>query len=255
VDKAHFIETAPLYYAIAIVQYLLENDTIEAASTAVRERFNDTSHPDDEPSLPFRPFFDRAVRLLVAEGLLEVLDDPFGPQMLFRTDSFHDDLNRLAENRASPFHRFRRIKEPLPWLFSALASLEETRVELGVEAEDMAIDEWAPLELDRSESELIALIQSVDDTVEKVRGDNGYAASAPQERAFTLQSLVAFSTTLKEAAATSLPYIRHYAIEPLAVLGRRFARGALELTITTAKEALKAWLKKHGLDWLNELWN
>ena len=77
-DKAQFVETAPLYYAIAIVQYLLENNASEAPSSAVLQRFNEYQEPDEEPSLPFHPFFERAVRLLAEEGLLEVLDqNPF----------------------------------------------------------------------------------------------------------------------------------------------------------------------------------
>jgi hypothetical protein len=198
--------------------------------------------------------FLKKLSACVAEGIVEALDDPFGPQMLFRTNDFSENLTRLAADQTSPFHRFRRMTQPLPWLFGALAAIERMRSRLQIKASDIETDEWAPLKLDRSEPELMEVIAAVDEVIGTVRGDNGYAENMPLEREFILQSLATFSKTLKEAAATSVPYIRRYAIEPLTILGRRFAKGALEVTIAAAKETLKTWLKKHGLDWLNAWW-
>jgi hypothetical protein len=253
-DKAEFIERAPIYYAIAIVQFLAEQNAVEARSLEILDRYNRYEGTDERPSLPFPPFFNRAVTWLVRERVLEVLNDDFAPQVLIRSDSFEAELDRISDDSTSPFNTYRRVRETLPWLFGALDRLETTRLALGVDEDDLEIDEWAPLELDRSESELMAVIESVDDVVEKVRGVNGYADNMPQERAFTLESLTAFSQTLKESAATSASYIRRFAIEPIGILSRRFAKGTIELTIAAAKEALKAWLKKHELDWLEEWW-
>ena len=51
-----------------------------------------------------------------------------------------------------------------------------------------------------------------------------------------------------------MPYVRRFANEPLARLAKTFGRSALELTISAAKESLKAWLIKRGIPWLGDWW-
>jgi hypothetical protein len=250
-DKAQFIAIAPIYYAIAIVHYFRETDAREARSTEIERRFNEFEHPDETPSLPFRPFFEKAVAFLLDRGIIEAYNDLVAPQVLFLNGGFTSKLNNLTSDTRSPFRAYGRLVDPLPWLFEALDRTESIRQELGVEAADLEdSDEWAPLELDRSEPELTAVIEAVDDTIEAVRGDNGYAQAMPQERSFVLDSLSAFLKTIKEAPATSMPYVKRFAIEPLSRLAKTFARTAWELTISAAKEAIKGWLKKHGQDWI-----
>jgi hypothetical protein len=48
-----------------------------------------------------------------------------------------------------------------------------------------------------------------------------------------------------------VPYIRKFALEPLAILSKRFAKTTMEVGIGAAKEAIKAWLTKHGFGWLD----
>ena len=93
------------------------------------------------------------------------------------------DLINLTSNAISPFHSYSRLSNPLPWLFEALERVEITRTRPGLWLPIWKIfDEWAPLELDRTEPELTAVIEAVDDTIEAVRGDNGYAHTKPEER-------------------------------------------------------------------------
>lgn len=250
-DKAKFIEIAPYYYALAVVHYLLEKSLQEATFPQIWNRYNDIEHPEEEPSLPFRPLIDKGVDWLREEGLIAVFDDPFAPKVLVRTSEFVDALNRLAEDTTSPFHIYSKLQNPVPWLFKGLDLLERQRKELNVVASDFEVDEWAPIQIDISEAELQAVITSVDDVVEQVRGDNGYAEHVPQERSFVNDSLSAFSNTLKNAASTSLPYIRKFAFEPLTILSKRFAKTAIEISINAAKEAIKSWLTKHGFGWLD----
>ena len=98
-----------------------------------------------------------------------------------------------------------------------------------------------------------AVIDTIDQTLDQVQGDNGYADVHLKERAFVVDGLSAFSKRLKDASSISVQYIRRYGIEPLSLLTRRFSKAAHEVTVAAAREALKAWLVKHGLGWLDHL--
>lgn len=113
--------------------------------------------------------------------------------------------------------------------------------------------EWEPIPLDLSEPELKVAIQAVDEVIELVRADNGYAATIPEERAFVLDGLSVLSTRLKTSETVSVPFIQTYGVDPFMKLVRRFGGTAIELLVAAAREALKEWLKKKGigfLDWL-----
>jgi hypothetical protein len=97
---------------------------------------------------------------------------------------------------------------------------------------------------------LQAVIASVDDIIEQIRGDNGYAGYVPQDRSFVYDLLLVFSQTLRTAASTSVPFTRKCALEPLSVSSKRFAKTAVEVSIGAAREAIKAWLTKHEFGWL-----
>ena len=71
IDKAQFIATAPIYYAIAIVHFFGEKQVQDARSTEIERRYNETDHPDDTSWLPFQPFFEKAVAFLETGSLIE----------------------------------------------------------------------------------------------------------------------------------------------------------------------------------------
>src|ERR1700722_756694 len=116
--------------------------------------------------------------------------------------------------------------------------------------EDFEVDEWAPITIESSEPDLQAVIASVDDIIEQIRGDNDYAEYVPRDRSFVYDLLLVFSHTLRTAASTSVPFTRKCALEPLAVSRKRFAKTAVEVSIGAAREAIKAWHTKHGFGWL-----
>jgi hypothetical protein len=196
VDKAKFIEVAPHYYALAVVHYLLEKNVQEVTFTQLWDRYNDIDHPEEEPSLPFQPLIDRGVDWLRDEGLVAVFEDPFAPKVVVRTTDFEEGLNRLSQDTTLPFYTYSRLQNVSSWLFHGLDFLERKRKEFKVVEEDFEVDEWAPITIESSESELQAVIASVDEIVEQVRGDNGYAEHVPQERSFVYDSLSVFSNTL-----------------------------------------------------------
>jgi hypothetical protein len=114
-------------------------------------------------------------------------------------------------------------------------------------------DEWEPLPLERDDPLLQKTVDAVDDTIEKVRSDNGYASNRPEEREYVLDGLSAFSKRLKEAASISLGYLKRYAVGPLRTLLTRFKDNAVGLAASVAKEALREWLRKKGISFLDDL--
>jgi hypothetical protein len=255
-DKARFIEIAPIYYALAIAAYL-------------RERPNATSRIDiskaftidDEETqeiwcyLDSNKLFSLGTEWLKAEKVIEIITGDFGPPLIEPSIDFDKQTERLANQTPSPFNQFARHKFSMPWLHETLRDMKRTQNSLRVTDRDFDVldTEWRPLRLDREEPELQQVIASLDEAIEVTRGDNGYAQNIPEERAYVLDSLSALSKRLKDAATISMPYIQRYGIEPLSILARRFAKSALELTISAAKEAIKTWLQNHGLSWLDYL--
>jgi hypothetical protein len=113
--------------------------------------------------------------------------------------------------------------------------------------------EWEPLQLERDDPQLKKAIAAVDDTAEKVRSDNGYAANLPEEREYVLDSLSTLSRRLKEASSISLAYLKEFAFAPLAKLLRRFKGAAIGLAASVAREAIREWLKRKGITLLDDL--
>jgi hypothetical protein len=112
---------------------------------------------------------------------------------------------------------------------------------------------WEPLPLDRADEGLIAATEALDEAIEKIEMDNGYAANLPGERDYVLQSLKTFRTTLKESAQITGMQIKTFAIDPLNAVIQRFKGAALEIVAGAAKDDIVAWLKaKFGaiITWL-----
>jgi hypothetical protein len=162
----------------------------------------------------------------------------------------------LQQDQQYPFYRYSLANRSDEWVHEALQALDRQYDALEIKEEDFdepPEQEWEPLPIDRDDPDLKTAMEKIDETYEQVRADNGYAAHLPEERAYVMDSLGLVARKLKEASAISVPYIRRYAIEPLSMLIRRFGPSAIGLIATAAKEALKEWLKKRGIFFLDEL--
>ena len=180
--------------------------------------------------------------------------DSFGPPIVLATDGFSEAWAELS-GTGPPFSNYSRASDPDTWLRSALQKLDQTYSSLGITDEDFAPreNEWQPIPLERENPQLRVVIETVDRTLEHVRGDNGYAANVPEERTYVLDNLAALAARLRSAASVSLPYLQKYGAEPLSILIRRFGSSALGIAATAAKEALKDWLKRKGINFLEWL--
>jgi hypothetical protein len=259
-DRAQFVKTAPAYYAMAIMLFFrnsgqqpADGDTIERS---LSEHNDDSSDPDDLYYFLEKPLiFDRAMGWLIDEDIIEAVHDEFGPSIFLPTSRFDPMISQLERDPNLPFQKFRTLRYSESWLRSALRKVNETYDDLQITRSDFENPdaEWQPIPLERDAPELQTAIAKLDKTIEQVRGDNGYSATVPEERALVLESLATASRILKEATSISAPFLKRYAFEPLQMLIRRFGPAAIGIAATGARDALVEFVKQHGaklLDWL-----
>jgi hypothetical protein len=104
------------------------------------------------------------------------------------------------------------------------------------------VDEWAPLPIERSAPEYEHAVSALEEAVETVRGDNGYAANAPEEHGQVLASL---STGL-EWIKTKLPsraQVRSLIVDTLNFLQQKFSGAVIGEVASRAAKAVVDWLK------------
>jgi hypothetical protein len=96
-------------------------------------------------------------------------------------------------------------------------------------------------------------MSALDKVVDELRGDNGYAATNPEEKAYVQDKLLAVTKRLKDASQISGMYLSEFAFKPLAIIIKRFGGAALGVAAAAAKEALASWLKSKGISFLDGL--
>lgn len=261
-DKAKFVELAPTYYAIAIRAYFEGRHSESVASRATLKKAysyeDESGSPDLRTYLENDVLLDCAIRWMIDQDLLGVIEDDFGPSLYLQTDQADAAWEAIEKQQNGPYFRYHLTphSERSLWLNLALGkiNLEYSRLDLSLDDFDEEDIEWEPLPLDRADDKLLKSIEAIGETVEAVRKDNGYSATQPEEKAYILEGLSACYKKLKEAETVSVPYIKTYALEPLARLIRRFGPAAIGVSATLSKDALYSWLKAAGVKGLEYLW-
>ncbi len=103
-----------------------------------------------------------------------------------------------------------------------------------------AKDQWTPLKIDRESDEFKSALAATEEALEKVRSDNGYAASAPEERNAILESLQAGIDRLKSAA--TVEQVRSLILGPLSYLARKFLDTGIGEVAKRAFSMVSDWL-------------
>jgi hypothetical protein len=255
-DKTRFIEVAPIYYALAVCEFF-KNARPLAYLSEIEHFFTDeeTAEDDEYCYLSNRAILEKAMQWLESKEMIEGLHDDFGPSVFRITITFHDKFQSLADDRGSIFYKYSAVSNERGWLKSALAKLNSEGDRLDVEDADFENpdSDWEPLPLDRANYNLKSAISALDEVIEKVRADNGYNSTLPEERNFVLEGLSVASRSLKESTSTSMPFLRKYAWEPLEILVHRFKDAAIAVAAAGAKEAILEFIKQFGVKLLEGL--
>lgn len=252
-EKSEYIERAPVYYALAIACSLRRMNT-PLSEYKIKQRYPETDETTGElVSLLDRGIlWDRAVAWLAVRDMVKIKTDPFGPPIFSKGIAFEEQWELLIQNDDLPFSNF--AEDGDDWLNSALHSVENHYSNLDIKPEDFENPDsvWEPIQIEGSDPTVEKAIYSLEQIVEEVRSDNGYAASYPHERDYVLEGLTSPLEKLK-GGSISAGYVK-LAIDRLRILTRRFAGSIKEATILAAKQALIEFAKKHFGDALNYVW-
>jgi hypothetical protein len=256
-NKAEFVEKAPLYYA-AMIAWVIQHDQIAGNGALSITQMNMIIDPNSTGLLINEPLITKAVQFLQDEDAITVHNDPFGPSLIFANLGFDIWWNQNGPNKYPLIRTIRRTSDAKNWLKLALSEVNREYNRLGIEPEDFEASaseiEWEPIPLDRNEPSLQLTIDAVDETIKAVEADNGYAVHAPAEREYVTFNLAHVSKLLKEETQITWMQLKTFAIEPLQRIIQRFGPNALGLLATAAKAALHDWLKKNITHIIDFLW-
>jgi hypothetical protein len=184
----------------------------------------------------------------IKAGWIDHIGDEFAPLFIRRNVSLVEGP-MLDQNFRQLFDKYERLGDSKhDWLDSALIAatdyfkMEELRAILDQMDEARATDlgarsiastptgpddDWTPIPLDREDPDQRTALKALEKTIEELRGDNGYAATNPDEKAFVQDKLSAVVKRLRDDSQISWMYLNEFAFRPLGILIKRFGQAAI----------------------------
>ncbi len=235
------------YYACFIA------DQIAKKSSCTPESLRLASHREDSDFYEYfiledKQIIDAALKFLRMEGLIELVPDEFGPDIVVKGNDYFSNLTRLFEGGEPTFAKFSLSGgNPDNWLIPAILKinlqLEKERANNAdtdtTASESLDTDTWSPLPIERHDGNYISAVDAAEKAMKAIEQNNGYAASEPEER----NGIVATIKGTLEAIKTGAPSRRAVVeglLKPLKYIAKKFADSTMgEL----AKDAV-GWLVK-----------
>jgi hypothetical protein len=190
--------------------------------------------------------------MLSAAGVIEVIPDDFGPTIIKPKEGL---AQWIGETDFAAFRKYSEIKS-WSWLRSTIKAVNDSADRLNIEDADFepaVVDtQWEPIPLDRADQKLQETTRALDDAIESIEGDNGYAANVPAEREYVLSKLKRTSSDLKEKTILYWPEVKANALEPLGRVIKRFGPAAVGVAALAARTAIIEWIKTNWprfMDW------
>ena len=245
-DKATFIELAPEYYMLACVQHSEYPQSYYTDDTLVRAFTYTSDDTDDYCFVENNILREEALRRLLRENAISVIDDPFGPKLWQRSANFETFQEKLESSPSSAFFKARASGDPRSWLTNALQKVNYFAREFSITPKDFeaeAMDEWAPITLDQTDPTVADAATQLKAATDAVEQDNGYSIAHPQERDAVVQDLQGGLNKLK-SGVVSQGWVRRTFLA-LKTASFRFANTVKGQTIDGALLALKEVVKSH----------
>ena len=154
-------------------------------------------------------------------------------------------VEKELENKTSFFSIYSEKGDD--WLFETGGAIEDGEADTGSKSATEAA--WEPLPLDRQNPALAQAIEKIDELIQALEQDNGYAANEPDERSFILSALQAGAQALRDQTVIYRMQFRAFIWEPVKHVATRFGTSAIGVIEDTAKEIIKDWLKSAAKNW------
>lgn len=197
--------------------------------------FNDPDSPDAvEPEHIKRPVMQHTSGLFIDEAI-----------DLLVSKTFIRDAGVLPREISITAEGISYVENELEHPLTFLAQQHEEILATGrppTFAPSGAADTWDPLPIERGAPEYQRAVSALEETVETVRGDNGYASSVPEEHSQVLASL---STGL-EWIKNKLPsrtQVKSLILDTLNFLQQKFSGAVIGEVASRAAKAVVDWLK------------
>lgn len=261
---------AKLYYFLAMREVLLESSD-QFFSVSMVHNWILQKHPNVISGavriLKSDVLFRICIQDFIKQGWVDSIDDEFASLFVRKNDSLvaAPSSNPELEKLQNKYESLGLSRES--WLGTALTSvldrfdideLNSILIDINsnqeAETEDRnnkEEDSWSPIPLDRSDQQQTQAIEALDHVIEELRGANGYTSTNPEEKTYVQDSLSLVAKRLREDGQISWMYLSEFAFKPLATLIIRFGKASLGITAAAAKEAIKDWLKKKGVNFLD----
>jgi hypothetical protein len=147
----------------------------------------------------------------------------------------------------------------MPWLveclnnigpFDLLAHIDSAEPPEKVEKHGMLDSRWEPLEIEYDTTDAEVAIGEIENALEKIEADNGYAAHHSSERDTIVHSLKQQLELLKTNFAYSRVLFFDGVIKPLLKVSKRLGNSVTGAAAKGALEAVTKWVKDQFLDFL-----
>lgn len=248
-------EKAAQYYALAITYSVLSRHNDNAFSEDSINNAVNGDFPDESGDiLKHRDILDSALELIINRQIFTRITDDFGPTIFIRQDSAFNNYSDWVLEEDGIARKFDALGiQKLAWLRSALTKINETFIS----KEGASSDEWQPIPVDRSNPEYQATEKKLDEALNAIRSDNGFADTFPDERNQVVSALETGLKIFRENSTVHVTYFKAFIIDPLAAAIRRLKDNAAGVAATVAKAATIKWLAdsigENLPDWLREL--
>lgn len=254
------MRVAPKIYAMAIIDHLA-NRSSEALIQDIASSYTLQMDGYDErvELLDSGPIIDAALTLLRDSGTVDVSKTYLLPKAV----KLKKDIGDIFEHLNFIFDDDEVIQDYLKfrgrgvWIITALENVAKEYIMLKIEDRDfdtqVIAEEWSPIPLDRSEPLQVDLETKLAEVVEQIRSSNGIAETEPGLHQFVLSKLRSALETIKTSRSVTKAYIKAFMVQPLVLLVKRYGSSAVGAAADLAKTALKEWLKKKGISFLDGL--
>ncbi|WP_128928766.1 hypothetical protein [Bradyrhizobium guangxiense] len=267
-DKQSFLNLAPEYYLLALYVHSQYSQQQFHTDIAWQREFTVEDHDADEEYCYVENAALRAeaVRIMLSQGAIELIDDHFGPIIWRKTAEMQRLATSLEKTPGNVFYKAKASGDVRGWLYAALQKVNTRASELGITDTDFepykdggfALDaaaevkdadpvgEWAPVKLDSADPVVAEAISKLSAATQAIEQDNGYASERKQERDAVVADLKGGLEKLKEGEV-SVGWIRR-TINALRLASITFANNVKAQTIDGAMQGLKEVVKTHMKD-------